>query len=244
MGINHRGFHITMPEQLLNCPNIVAIFQQMRRKRVSKGMAAWAFGLINALWIAFLYFNKKSHEKELIEVKQSFDLDLERRKKVFEMKASQYESYFRHIDAIHNKHQTDYQNIFVPIMNEFMASYLEASNQNNEEEATRATITFSEKISKITQDGFQELGVIESETNSLRLTASDEVAVLLDEIKDLYSILFTLSGKMMSDLVEITIHNNQALAEENQNEIMQVGEKLKSKAIQLREQMRNDLKQI
>lgn len=205
---------------------------------------AWVFGIVNALWIAFLYFNKKRHEKELIAVKQSFDLDLERRKKVFEMKASQYEAYFRHVDAIHNKHQTDYQDIFTPIMNEFMSSYLEASDKNNEEEATKATIRFSEKISKITRDGFQELGVIESETNSLRLTSSDEVAILLDEIKELYNQLFTLSGKMMSDLVQIAINNDQALAEKNQKDMILVGEQVKQKSAQLREQMRNDLKQI
>ena len=30
---------------------------------------AWIFGVVNALWIVFLYFNKKRHEKELIKVK-------------------------------------------------------------------------------------------------------------------------------------------------------------------------------
>jgi hypothetical protein len=65
---------------------------------------------------------KSAMKRSLLGVKQSFDLDLdlERRKKVFEMKASQYEAYFRHIDAIHNQHQTDYQDVFLPIMNEFM----------------------------------------------------------------------------------------------------------------------------
>jgi len=53
---------------------------------------------------------------------------------------------------------------------------LKRAKKNDESAATQATIKFSEKISKITRDGFQELGVIESETNSLRLTASDEVA--------------------------------------------------------------------
>lgn len=206
--------------------------------------AAWAFGLINTFWLVFIYFNKKRHERELIEVKQSFDLDLERRKKVFEMKAAHYESYFRHIDAIHNRHQTDYQNVFLPIMNQFMSSYLHACDRNDEAEATTATIRFSDEISKITRDGFLELSVIESETNSLRLTASDEVAVLLDEIKELYDRLFSISGKMMSDLVKITIHNDQDLAAENQAELMRVGDLVKSKAKELREQMRNDLKQI
>lgn len=205
---------------------------------------AWAFGLINVLWAAFLYFNKKRHDKELIEVKQSFDLDLERRKKVFEMKASQYEAYFRHIDAIHNRHQTDYQDVFMPIMNEFMESYLEASSREDEASATAATIRFSEKISKLTRDGMQEMGVIESETNSLRLTASDEVATLLDEIKSIYSELFSASGKVMSDLVQITISNDQELAAKNQAELYCLGEAAKSKSAELREQMRHDLKQI
>ena len=90
----------------------------------------------------------------------------------------------------------------------------------------------------------QEMGVIESETNSLRLTASDEVNKLLDEIKSLYSLLFETSGKMMSDLVQITINNDQELAKRNQEELNRLSELAKSKSAELREQMRNDLKQI
>jgi len=208
------------------------------------GYFASAFGIVNALWIAFLYFNKKQHERELIRVQQLFDLDLERRRKVFEMKASQYESYFKHIDTIHNKHQTDYQDIVVPIVNEFMSDYMSASSVRDKHRETQATIAFSEKISRIQRDGFKELGVIESETNSLRLTASDEVAALLDEIRELYERLFSLSGKMMSDLVEITINRNQQLANANQTQLMAVGEQVKIKAAALREAMRNDLKKI
>ncbi len=205
---------------------------------------AWAFVIINAAWIIFVYFNSKRHEKELIQVQQIHDLDLERRKKVFEMKATQYESYFKHIDAVHRKHQTDYQNVFMPIMNEFMSRYLVACDEKDEKKATQATIVFSEKISKITRDGFQELGIIESKTNSLRLTASDEVAKLLDEIAEVYSQMFDISGKMMSDLIEIAINNNQQLAAQNQSQLMEIGEKAKRKAAKLREAMRNDLKQI
>jgi hypothetical protein len=205
---------------------------------------AWAFVVINAAWVVFVYFNTKRHERELINVRQIHDLDLERRKKVFEMKATQYESYFKHIDAVHKKHETDYQNVFAPIMNEFMANYLKACDEKDEKKATQATISFSEKISKITRDGFEELGVIESETNSLRLTASDEVAKLLDEITELYRQMFDIAGKTMSDLVEITINNNQQLASQNQSRLMEVGEKAKRKAAELREAMRNDLRQI
>lgn len=205
---------------------------------------AWVFALVNVLWGAFLYFNKKRHEKELIRVKQGLDLDLERRKKVFEMKSGQYEAYFRHIDAMHRKHQTDYQDVFAPIMNEFMASYLSASAADDEQAATQATVRFSERVSAISRDGFEELMVIESETNSLRLTASDEVAGLLDEIQDLYQQLFAASGRMLGELVNITINNDQQRATELQSQIFNLGSKTKERAAALREAMRRDLKLI
>lgn len=110
--------------------------------------------------------------------------------------------------------------------------------------STQATVNFSEKISKIAMDGLQEQGVIEAETNCLRLTASDEVAKRLDELAGLYSKMFSLSGKMMSDLVAITINNDQQLAAQNQAQLMAIGDKVKLKAAELREVMRNDLKQI
>ena len=44
MGINHRGFHVLMAEELLDCPNVVAPFQKIRRKGMPKGVAGGAFG--------------------------------------------------------------------------------------------------------------------------------------------------------------------------------------------------------
>lgn len=205
---------------------------------------AWAFGVVNVLWAAFLYFNKKTHEKALVRVKQELDLDLERRKKVFEMKAGQYEAYFKHIDAMHKKHQTDYRDVFAPIMNEFMESYLSASAADDKQAATDATIRFSGRISGISRDGFEELTVIESETNSLRLTASDEVAGLLDEIRDLYKQLFAASGQMLTELVSIKISNDQQRADELQSQLVGLGNRVKEKAAALREAMRHDLKRI
>lgn len=205
---------------------------------------AWAFGLVNALWLCFVYFNKKKHQKELIEVKQSFDLDLERRKKVFEMKAVQYESYFRSIDEIHNRHQTDYQDVVLPIINEFNSTYMYACNNNDNQAATEATVIFAEKMGKITRDGFEELQVMRSQTNSLRLTASDKVAILLDEIQSIYEQLFEASNKIISDLVHVTLNDDQELMANNQARLTELGNLALLKSTQLREQMRIDLKEI
>ena len=202
------------------------------------------FGMVNFLWVAFLFFNKKQHQRELINLKQSVDLDLERRKKVFEMKTAQYEDYFKNMDEIHNRHQSDYQKVVFPIINEFNTSYQRACSINDTEAATEATIIFSKKIGKLTYDGFEEVQVIRSQTNTLRLTASDEVTLYLDQLQELYDELFKISSKMVSDLVQVTIHGDQALATENQNKLNELSEVTKLKSLELREQMRSDLKVI
>jgi len=205
---------------------------------------AWVFGLVNVLWGVFIYFNQKRHSQELVRLKQSLDLDLERRRKVFEMKATHYESYFSHIDLFHRKHQNDYQEVFTPIFNEFMSRYLRAEDMGDKRESTNASIWFGEEISKITADGFQEYMILENETNSLKLTASDEVARLLDELKALQHDTFELSSEFMKKMVEITINNNQELANTFTEEITILGNKAKDKSCQLREEMRKDLGEI
>ena len=44
MGINHRGFHVLVVEEFLDCPNAIAPFQKIRRKWMPKGVAGGAFG--------------------------------------------------------------------------------------------------------------------------------------------------------------------------------------------------------
>ena len=44
MGINHRGFHILVPEQLLHGSNVVSVLQQMGRKRMTERVARRRLG--------------------------------------------------------------------------------------------------------------------------------------------------------------------------------------------------------
>lgn len=205
---------------------------------------AWCFVIVNGLWGVFLYFNQKWHKEELEKLKQSLNLDLERRKKIFEMKSTQYEAYFNNIDSFQEKHQNDYQEIFVPIFNEFNRRFLHAEDQNDKEASTNATLWFSEEINKITLNGFKEQQALEQQTNSLKLTASDEVAQLLEELRSLYSEIFELSSELLSKFVEITINNDQTASVKIQESMAKVGEKIKAKSNELREEMRRDLLEI
>ncbi len=205
---------------------------------------AWVFALVNVLWGFFVYFHQKRHSKEIEALKQTLNLDLERRRKVFEMKATQYETYFNNIDAFQRKHQNDYQEIFVPIFNEYIRRSLEANKGSNTSVSTSATTWFSQEIQKITLDGFQERQALELQTNSLKLTASDEVAVLLDELKQLYNQIFRLSGEHMNRLVEITVNKDQNAFDQMRSELAELGGRIKTKSQNLREEMRKDLQKI
>ena len=218
-----------------------AIFEHIQNK---PEFYAWCFGIVNVLWAVFLYFNNKRHKEKLENLKQSLNLDLERRKKVFEMKATHYEAYFNNIDAFQAKHQNDYQEVFVPIFNEFNRRYLHAEDQNNTEESTNATLWLSEQINQITLNGFQEQLALEHQTNSLKLSASDEVSQLLEELRQLYSEIFEHSSFLMTKLVEITVNKDQSAASEIQNSIALIGENIKAKTQELREEMRKDLQAI
>jgi small-conductance mechanosensitive channel len=205
---------------------------------------AWSFAIVNLLWGVFLYFNNKTHKEKIERIKQSLNLDLERRKKVFEMKATHYEAYFNNIDAFQAKHQNDYQEVFVPIINEFNRRYLYAEDQNDTAESTNATLWFSEQINQRTLDGFKEQQALEQQTNSLKLSASDEVAQLLEELRELYSEIFEQSSLLLSKLVEITVNKDQSAASEIQESIAILGENIKTKTKDLREEMRKDLQAI
>lgn len=205
---------------------------------------AWVFGIVNVLWGAFLYFNKKRHSEEIERLKQSLNLDLERRRKVFEMKSGQYEAYFNNIDAYQRKHQNDYHEIFVPIFSEFNKKYLTAEANGDKEGSTAATLWFSEEIQKITLNGFQELQAVEQQTNSLKLTASNEVSELLEELRKLYEEIFKASSEQLGRLVEITINNDQDAVAQMQQALSEIGERIKAKSSELREEMRRDLLEI
>jgi len=205
---------------------------------------AWVFAIVNILWGAFLYFNKIRHSKALEKLKQSLNLDLERRKKVFEMKASKYEAYFDNIDAYQRKHKNDYQEVFTPLFNEYMQRYLTAENEEDNDASTKAILWFSQEIQKISINGFEEKLALEHQTNSLKLTASDKVATLLEELSTLNNKMFEASSEQMNKLVEITINKDDQAANEIQEKLSLIGKNIVNKSNQLRDEMRRDLLEI
>jgi hypothetical protein len=199
------------------------------------------FTLINTLWIAFTYFNKKKHAREIELVKQSLNLDLERRKKVFEMKVSHYENYFSNIDAIHKKHENDLQNVMNPLITEFYRRFNKAEVVKDQMAITDAATWFSEEIRQLTIAGFNEMQILEQQTNSLKLSASNEIAKVLEELRELNSEIYEASCRQMKLLSHVILTKDDTESKAVQAEITFIGQQIKDKTEQLREEMRQDL---
>ncbi|MCP4987360.1 MAG: hypothetical protein GY928_15290 [Colwellia sp.] len=186
----------------------------------------------------FIYFNNKTHTKELEHLKLSLNLDLERRKKVFEMKANNYEAYFNNIDTFYKKHQNDLQEIINPLLNKYLEMSL------NTEDNNEAIIWFSNEIQNITLEGFNEQQALEHQTNSLKLTASSEVSTLLEGLQDLYNQIFKVSSEHMQSLIKIITNDDQQLAQEFQSKLEKLGGEIIIKSEQVRSEMQRDLSAI
>lgn len=205
---------------------------------------ALAFGAINSLWFLFVYFNKKSHDKKLEALKQSHRLDIEKRKRIFEMKSSQFEKYFRLIDEFGKKQQVDIPMKMQPIINTFMDEYLTANNVGDKAAETIAIKKFSSQISDLTNEGMEQYLALKAETNSLRLIASDQLASLFDELQNSYDTAFENNRSFMSKFFELTATNNQEEIQNYRNLILSDGQRIKDNADSLMKQMRSELQEI
>ncbi len=193
----------------------------------------WAFGIINALWVVFIYFNKKRHERELESLKHSYSLDLEKRKKMYEMKAAQFEKYFRMIDDFGKRQQVDIVKRMQPIINKFMEDYLKSTECGDKKAETAAIITFSSQISDLTNEGMEQYLSLKSETTSLKLIASDDLAILFDELQESYDDAFNATQEFMSKFVKLTMENNEEEMQRSQKTITTLGNNIKQKAEKL-----------
>jgi len=217
------------------------IYETVRQNPV---YVAWIFGIVNALWVVFLYFNKKRHEKELENLKHTFNLDLEKRKKMYEMKSAQFEKYFRMTDEFAKKHQVDLPLTLQPIFAEYMNNYLTAQEKGDKAASTIAITKFGSQISKIMSDSTNEYRALIAETNSLKLIASDALAAIFDNVQEAYEKAFQLMNEFMNRLVELMISNDQSTLQKYQSEMAAQAKEIENQLRNLMQQMRNELKEI
>lgn len=201
----------------------------------------WLFIIINLLWFALFCFSKHAGNNRYLQLKHSLNLELERRRKVYELKICQYEDYCNELDAFYFRHQNDYQNVFLPLFTEFNNRYQAADAADDTGAASTATLWFSGEIQKVSQANLTELRKLDKQTSVLKLSAADDVLAILAEIQQLYQKLLVVSGEQMNRLVAITLSKDYEAVKFIGEELQQVGNQLQIKSQLLMQAIRRDL---
>lgn len=205
---------------------------------------AWVFAVVNVLWGLFTYFNKQSHDKALVNLKHNLNLDAERRKKIFELKAAQYEAYVTNLDAFGKKHQVDMPAKMQPIFDKYLSDYLAAQEQGDKEKEREVITWFSGQISGLMQEGLADVLKLQAESNSLKLTATDEMISTFSELESLTKKSMDTANEFMGKFIEIVLTQNNELSKEYQEKLRVLGEQTQATSTKLMNQMRSELTEI
>ncbi|WP_372625827.1 hypothetical protein [Arsukibacterium sp.] len=201
----------------------------------------WFLVLINLLWFALWCFSRHTSNKRFLQLKHSLNLELERRRKVYELKICQYEDYWHELEAFHLKHQNDYQNVFLPLFTEFNNRYQAAEAAQDTAAASLATLWFSGEIQQVSSINNTELQALDKQTAVLTLSAADDVVEILLEIQQLYQALLVVSTGQMNKLVAITLSKDYQAVKFIGEELQQVGNQLQQSSQRLMQAIRQDL---
>ncbi|MEN6320166.1 MAG: hypothetical protein ABFD82_15615 [Syntrophaceae bacterium] len=205
---------------------------------------AWAFGIINVLWIGFTYFNRQSHEKAMVNLTNKLRLDSDRRRKLFELKASQYEAYVSNLDVFGKKHQVDLPVRMQPIFNKYFTDYLTASQVGDKEREAEVISWFGAQIAALIYEVSEDYFKIQAESNKLKLTATDEMIKEFDNLESLIKQAMDESTEFMSGFTQMVLSNNFEVAIQFQKIAIDRGEQIKASSKILLNLMRAELTEI
>lgn len=202
---------------------------------------ALMLALTNAGWIVFVYFNGQAHQRALADKQHELDLDLERRKHIFELRLSQYEKFLTKLDSFGKSYQSEMLSKMEPFITEYLQVML---NSETDQERNAAIGQFSTNVMSMMNDASSEYHVLRSESQTLKLTASDTLVALMEELEILLKHSMDYSNQFISDLPQMIINGDSDTMETKQQELAEQGRLIQEKSAQMQSQMRKELHEI
>ena len=205
---------------------------------------AWIFGVMNVFWGLFVYFNKQTHDKKLKQLEQDLRYRADRRLKIFDLKAREYSKYVTDLDAFGKKNQIELPEKMQPIINEYIQQYLAATDAEDKEQEHKVIAWFGSQISGLMQEGSKDVFKLKSESNRLKLIATDDMLVTFKELELLTDESMKSANEFMKSFVSVVITKDQERIDLYQSEASELALKIQSKAEILLNQMRLELADI
>lgn len=204
----------------------------------------WAFGVINALWLGFAYFNKQTHEKNLKQLEQDLRFRADRRLKIFDLKASEYGKYVTDLDSFGRKNEIEMPERMQPIFDEYFQRYLEADEAGDKEQERVVIGWLSSQISGLMQEGLKDVLKLKSESNRLKLIATDEMLEIFDRLEALTQDSMDCTNEYMKNFTDIIINQQNEKTEAFQLKAANLGAEIQKNSKELLNQMRRELSDI
>lgn len=205
---------------------------------------AWAFGIVNLLWILFAYFNKQRHEINLKQLEQDLRYKADRRLKIFELKASEYAKYVTDLDVFGKKNQIEMPERLQPIFDEYLQNYLSATDSGDKERERQVIGWFSSQISALMQEGLKDLLRLTSESNRLKLIATDDMLQTFDILERLTQESMDCTNEYMKNFTEIVFNQQNDRTEAFQKQAAKLATEIQAQSKTLLNQMRKELGDI
>jgi hypothetical protein len=184
----------------------------------------------------------KAMTEEKEKVSSHYQLDISKRKYMYEDKRAMYMKYFTLLDEL----QTEANKIalaeVLPAINNFMEMHLSAGEDENElilatNELTKAA---NNAMSKMHESQMK----LKQETNSIRLFAGDLTLLALKEMETHYDYQLEKTAEMMKNMGSFIINKNQSALANQQMEQEIIAKKTMELKENIFKEMKNELNQI
>ncbi|MFH2057499.1 MAG: hypothetical protein ABIJ59_01185 [Pseudomonadota bacterium] len=179
----------------------------------------------------------------MVGLTNSLKFESDRKLKVFELKLRKFEEYVSNLDSFGKKHQVDLPQKMQPIIDKYLADYLNATAAGDKEKETKAITWFSSQISALMSLASEDYIKIQAESSKLKLTATDEMVDAFDKLELLIKKGLDESTEFMSGFVQMVFSQDFEPAEKFQENAKISGERIKESSKALLNLMRAELNQ-
>ena len=131
-----------------------------------------------------------------------------------------------------------------PIVDEYLQGFLAATESGDKALERQVIGKFSSQISALMQEGLKDLLKLKSESNRLKLIATDEMLHTFDKLEMLTQESMDCANEYMKNFIEIVFNQQNDKTAAFQSRIADLGDKIQVQSKTLLSQMRKELNDI
>ncbi|WP_157781978.1 hypothetical protein [Vibrio splendidus] len=128
-----------------------------------------------------------------------------------------------------------------PIFDEYLNDMVLAGQSQNKEMERETLVLFSNNISALMQEGSEDVQKLKSETNRIKMIATDEMIETFEELEVLTQESMDTAIEFVGKFLEIIINKQDDESQKYQAKLSDIGITIQQKSKKLLQQMRDEI---